>query len=195
MNADVDGGAHHQPRGVDDRDRVVGAIGDDDGCPVRRNPSQPGTSANVKRNHNRAPVKIENRNIVRPGIRDVSAAPIGRDINKEGTSVNANGGDDFVLLRINHADVRRTAVDNVNFVALRIGCNSGRVVSDLQSSHWPKTTQVDDRNCIALAVRDVSIFAVKRAVAGESTLVKVVPSCGEDQRDEDGDEEKFSQNQ
>jgi hypothetical protein len=112
---------------------------------------------------------------------------IRRNINEEGTSVYPNGSDNLILLRIDHADVRGNAVNNVNFVALRIGCNSRRIVSDLQSSYWPKTTQVDDRNRIALAIGYVSIFAVERAVARERALVKVVPSGGQDERDEDGE--------
>jgi hypothetical protein len=109
-----------------------------------------------------------------------------RNINEEGTPVNPNGSDNLILLRIDHADVRGTAVNHVNFIALRISRNSGRIVSDLQSANRPKTKQVDDRNRIALAISYVSIFAVERAVARERPLVKVVPSCGQDQRDEDG---------
>ena len=186
MNANVDGGTHGEACGVDDGHSIVGAIGDDHGRSIGRNPGQAGTSAHRERRRHGAMVEIENRNIVRAGIGYIGASAVGRDVDEEGASVDADGGDDLILLGVNHADVRRAGVDDVDLVALGVGRDSGRVGAHLESSHRPKAAQVDDRNRVALAIRNVGEFAVERAVAGESALVEVVPSGGEDERDKDG---------
>ena len=141
----------------------------------------------MKRGRYNVTVEIEDRNVGGTGICNVSAAPVRRDIDEEGTSVDTDGGDDFILFRVDHADVRRSAVNDVNFVSLWIGRNSSRLGADLERSYRAKAAQIDDGNRIALAVRDVGVFAVERAVAGECALMEVVPSDGEDERDENGD--------
>ena len=193
LHADIDGRAHGKPRAVDDGDAVGGAIGDDDSGSIGRNASQAGSSANVERRRKRAPVKIEHRNTVGAGIGHVSAVSVGRNVDKVRTTVDADGGNDLILLGVNHADVRRAGVDDINFSALRIGRESGGLVPHLQGAHRAKAAEVDHCDGVALPIRDVSIFAVERAVSGESALVEVVPAGGEDERDENGDEEGFAQ--
>jgi hypothetical protein len=187
MDADGDGGAYGEARGVDDRDGVVGAIGDDNCGSVRRDASQAGTSANMKRGRNRTSVEIKNRNVGGTGICNVSAVPVRRDIDEVRASVDADGSDDFILFRVDHADVRRPAVNNVNFISLWIGRDSSRLGADLERSYRAKAAQIDDGNRIALAISYICILAVERSVAGKSALVEVIPSGGEDERDEDGD--------
>jgi len=141
----------------------------------------------MKRSRNGAPVEIKNGNIVGPGIGDVSAVAIGRNVDEVGASVDADGSNNFILFGVDYADVRRSAVDNVNFIPLRIGRNSSRVDARLQSANRAKAAQVNHGDRVAFAVRDVSVLAVERAVAGESALMEVVPSGGEDEWDEDGE--------
>ena len=132
----------------------------------------------MQRSRHRAPIKIEHRNIGRAGISDEGAASVRRDIDEKWTSVDADGGHNFILLGVNHADIRRSRVDHVNFVALRIGCDSSGIRADLQGSHRLKTSQINDSNRIALAICYIRVLAVKRAVGGEGALVKVIPSRG-----------------
>ena len=132
----------------------------------------------MKRSCNSTTVKIEHRNIRRPRIGNVGAVAVGRYIDKEGASVDADGGNDFILLGVDHAEVRGTSIHDVHFVALGIGRHSGRLVTDLQRANRAKAAQVDNRHRIALAVRDVGILAVERAVAGKGALVEVVPAGG-----------------
>ncbi len=147
----------------------------------------------MKGSRNRAPIKIKDGNTGRPGIRDISTVAVGRNIDEERAPVNPNGGDDFILLGVDHAYIRRPGVNNVNFIALWISCNSSRLVAHLQSSHRTKTAQVDNRNRVALAIADICELAVERTVARQSALVEVEPARGGQQRDEDGEYEEFSQ--
>jgi hypothetical protein len=141
----------------------------------------------VKRGRNHATVKIEHRNVIRAGVSNIGTVAVGRNIDEEGPSVDADGGNDLILFRVDYTDIRRAGVNNINFVSLGISRDSGGLSADLQSANWAEATQVDNCNCVALAVRDVSILAVERAVAGESALVKVIPSGGKNERNEDGE--------
>ena len=194
MDTDSDGGTHGEARRIDDGNRVVGAIADHDCRSVRRNAGQAGTSANMKRSRNAAMVKIKHRNIVRPGIGNVGAVSVGRNIDEERTPVNSYGRDHLISLRINHADIRRAGIDDINFVALWIGGNSSGLRANLQSSYGAETAEIDNRNRVALAIGYICEFSVERAITGESALVEVVPAGGQDERDEDSNKEKFSQN-
>jgi hypothetical protein len=139
-------------------------------------------------------VKIQHGNIVRPGIGNVGAVSVGRNIDEERTPVNSYGRDNLIPLRIDHGDIRRAGIDYVNLVALRIGGNSGGIDASLQCSYGAEATQIDHCDRVAPAIGYICEFAVERAVAGESALVEVVPASGQDERDEDGDKKKFSQN-
>ena len=138
-------------------------------------------------------VKIKHRNVGGTGIGDVGAVAVRRDIDEVRASVDADGGDDFILLGVDHADVRRSRVHHIHFVALGIRRNARGFSPNRQSANRPKAAQVNDGYCVALTIGNICVFAVERAVAGESALVEVVPAGGEDERDEDGDEKKFSQ--
>jgi hypothetical protein len=121
-------------------------------------------------------IKIKDGNVGGAGVGNVCAVAIRRNVDEVGPSINPNGSDDFVLLSVNHADVRGAGVNHINFIALGIGRDSGRIRSHLQSPHRTKAAQVNDRDRVALAVRNVGILAVKRAIAGESALVEVIPT-------------------
>ena len=108
--------------------------------------------------------------------------------------MDADGGDDLVLFSVDHADVAGAGIDDVNFVSSWIGRDARRLRPYRKSAHRVKRPQVDDRDGVALPVRDVGVLAVERP-RGQAALVEIPPSAGESERNEDCDEEEFAQGQ
>src|SRR5579862_6584723 len=101
---------------------------------------------------------------------------IRRHVEEVRTAPHSNRRDYFILLSVDHADVRRCRVDDVNFVTFGIRSSAGRFRADGKSADRRKRSQVDYGNVVALAVRDVGKFTIKRSIGGKGALVEVIPS-------------------
>lgn len=147
--------------------------------------------------HHGAVIEIKNGNIVGTGVCDVSAVSVGRNVDKVRTTLHPDGIDDLVLLGVDHADIRRSGVNNIDFVALGVGSESGRIGAHLQRLHHRESLdwivcEIDYRDGVALAIRDIGVFVITRSIKRKAALGKVIPSSGKHERNNDGDEEKFA---
>ena len=105
----------------------------------------------------------------------------------------ADRRDHRVAFRINHADVARPRIHRVNLVLLAIRRNSGRLAANFNGLRGLKRSQIDDANRIALAIGDVGVLVISRAVVGELALVEIQPPNGNSNGRGDNDEKKLSQ--
>ena len=108
--------------------------------------------------------------------------------------MDPDGSHHGIAFGIDDTDIVRTCINYINFIFLGVGCDASGFDSDFYSSRRLKCTQVNNGDRVALAVGDVGIFAVGRAVIRQRLLTEVPPSQGGDQRKQHHEEEKFSQN-
>jgi len=107
--------------------------------------------------------------------------------------MHPDGSHHGIAFGIDDADIARPCVDYIDFVLLGVGCDSSGFDADFYSFRRLKCTQVNDGDCVALAVSDVSVFAIGRAVIGQRLLTEVPPSQGGGQWNQHHEEEEFSQ--
>ena len=106
--------------------------------------------------------------------------------------MNPDGGDYLVAFCIDHADVRGSGVDNIDFVLARIRGDSGRRDSDLYRFRQLKRAQINDRNRVAFAVRDVGVLVVSGVECGQHSLVEIPPSQTDQDRCHNQNQQDFS---
>jgi len=108
--------------------------------------------------------------------------------------MHSDGSHNGIALSIDNADITRTRINHVDFVFFAVSRESRRLSANPYGFRRLKCTQVNDGNGVALAIGDVGIFAVCRAVIGQGLLTEVPPSQGGGQRKQHHEEEEFSQN-
>ena len=89
--------------------------------------------------------------------------------------MHSDGSHNGIALSIDNADITRTRIDHVDFVLFGVGCDASGFDSDFYSFRRLKCAQVNDGDRIALAVGDVGILAIKRAVVGQRTWPQIPP--------------------
>ena len=109
--------------------------------------------------------------------------------------MNADGGDYGVLFGVDDADVVGAGVDHVNFILPEIRRNASWLKADGNCLRRLEGPQIDDAHSVAFAVGDVGIFAIGWAVIRQRVLAEVPPCERGQERDQNNDEEKFSQDQ
>src|SRR5207253_10769660 len=94
---------------------------------------------------------------------------------------------------IDHADIVRARIDRINLILLAVGRDSGGSGADVNGLRQLQRPQINHADRVALAVGDVSVLAVSRPVIRQRSLGEVPPSEPSQNRNEDSDEEEFSQ--
>ena len=107
--------------------------------------------------------------------------------------MHAESCDYGVPLGVNDADIVRSGIHHVNFIFPAVRRNPGRFAANSDGFRKLKSSQIDDAHGVALAIGDVGVLMVCRAVIGELLLVKIQPRDSGNNRREDYDEKKLSQ--
>ena len=83
----------------------------------------------------------------------------------------------LVEFGINDTNVARAGVHYVNFVLLAIGCDSRGFTPYLNGFQRLKGTQINYADRVALAIGNVSVLAVGRAIIREATRTEIQPEA------------------
>ena len=162
-------------RHIEDGDAVAATIRDDKGAAVGGDAIDVRLFAGSGHGDLAASIKIEDAECVGARVGHVGPMACWVDADERGQTVDRDGCDDPVVLRVDYGDRARLGVDDVDFVAKRIGGQIRWIGADLQGPVLAKVDEVEDGDGVGAAVTDVGELLIAGRHVGEA-----VPTAARD---------------
>jgi len=155
--------------GVIDRYAARAAVGDDDGPHVGRDPSEAGVFSGTNGGDLPAAFEVDHADGVGGRVGDVGAAPGLVDADEVGLTVDSDGGHNRVEIGVDDGDGSGSCVYRIDFISFGICGDSGGVVAYSQSAVRTQVDEIENADCIGVAVGDVGELAIAGWDVGKAT--------------------------